>query len=125
MRSAPADVELGQLVRVSAKARVLRSAPSEDNGLLVYDNQAGPDLGQMISGKQGEVISVELYRFIVNDVDFRLLAECRGECDIILEDIQVSAIDPAENRQGFVTNPLVLVPDQDDTIVVAPDSPPQ
>ncbi len=43
VRSAAARVSKGQLVRVAATARVLRTSPGRDSGLLVYDNQAGPE----------------------------------------------------------------------------------
>jgi hypothetical protein len=104
VRSAAADVHAGQLIRVSAVARILTSSNEPGSGLLVYDNQVGPSLGQLIRGATGETVPVELYRFAVEDGEFRLLAECRGECDIVLESVRMSVIRPATNRQSYPTN---------------------
>ncbi|WP_145083455.1 hypothetical protein [Aureliella helgolandensis] len=121
VRSAGAKIDRGQLVRVSAQARVLRATRGLDSGLLVYDNQAGPSLGQLIQGNVGDVVPVELYRFMVSGDEFRLLSECRGECDIVLENIIFSAITPAHNRRSFVTSPLSMFPDE----IVPADASPQ
>jgi hypothetical protein len=110
VRSAAAPIEAGRLVRVSAVAHVLRSSVGPESGLLVYDNQAGPSLGQLVRGETGQRIQVELYRFATTDGEFRILAECRGECDIVLEAIQASVIVPATNRMGFPTTPLGEIP---------------
>lgn len=107
VRSSPAVVQPGQLVRVSARARVLRATESPDSGLLVYDNQAGPSLGQLVRGAAGDVVPIELYRFVTHDGEFRLLAECRGECDIVLDSISASVIEPATNRRSYVTSPAM------------------
>lgn len=105
VRSAAAQVRVGQLVRVAAQARILRAPATPDSGILIYDNQAGPSLGQLIRGQAGELVSVELYRFVVAEGEFRILVECRGECDVVLESIVTSVIEPAVNRQSYVTAP--------------------
>lgn len=105
IRSSAAQVRTGQLIRVAAKARVLRAPTTPDSGVLIYDNQAGPSLGQLVRGQPGEVVDVELYRFAVADGEFRILAECRGECDIVLESLYASVIEPAVNRQSYITVP--------------------
>ncbi|MCA9130158.1 MAG: hypothetical protein KDB22_23885 [Planctomycetales bacterium] len=107
IRSAAATIPHGQLVRVSAKASVLKDTPGNGCGLLVYDNQAGPSLGQLVQGRAGDQIAIELYRFMASGEEFRLLAECRGQCDILLEDIQVNAIRPAQTNSNFLTSPAV------------------
>ncbi|MFO1065929.1 MAG: hypothetical protein U0892_18865 [Pirellulales bacterium] len=105
VRSAPAEINKGDLVRVSAKAFVRRASNEPGSGLLVYDNQAGPALGQLVRGKPGELVEIELYRFVVNDEPFRVLAEMRGACDIVIESITLSAIEPAVNRSSYITTP--------------------
>jgi hypothetical protein len=106
VRSSAAQVRAGQLVRVAAKARILRAPDVPASGLLIYDNQAGPSLGQLVRGQSaGELVDVELYRFVVADGDFRVLAECRGECDIVLESLNASVIEPAANRRSYATSP--------------------
>lgn len=107
IRSAAAQVKEGQLVRVVGRARVRLSSTDPASGLLVYDNQAGPGLGQLIRGQPGELKEIELYRFVVRDGEFRILAECRGECDFVIESISASVIEPATNRQSYPTSPLV------------------
>lgn len=106
VRSAASPVRAGQLLRVVAQARIVNTSSEPGCGLLVYDNQVGPSLGQLVRGRVGEVVPVELYRFVVADGEFRLLAECRGECDIVLESVQLSVIEPATNRRSYVATPL-------------------
>jgi hypothetical protein len=106
IRSAAAQVKKGQLVRIQALARIRLGSPDPNCGLLVYDNQGGPALGQFVRGNAGEVKSIELYRFVVNDGEFRILAECRGQCDITLEALNTSVIEPATNLQAFPTSPI-------------------
>lgn len=103
IRSAGVPVQAGTLVRVSAMARILKASDEPAAGLLVYDNQVGPDLGQLVRGNVGELVPIELYRFISQDDSFRILAECRGECDVILESIRFSVIKPAAARSKYFT----------------------
>lgn len=105
VRSSAAQVRAGELVRVAGRARILQAPASPDSGILIYDNQAGPSLGQLVRGNPGDVVPVELYRFVVANGEFRILVECRGQCDIVLESISTSVIAPAVNRRSFVTNP--------------------
>ncbi len=110
VRSSAAPIRAGQLVRVSAVAHVLRASREPDSGLLIYDNQAGPSLGQLVRGAAGQRLPIELYRFAIADGEFRILAECRGECDIVLESIHASVIEPATDRVGFPVTPLGETP---------------
>jgi hypothetical protein len=110
VRSAGLPVRRGQFIRVTAKASIRYCDANSTAGLLVYDNQAGPSLGQLIRGRSGERIDIEMYRFVVDDGEFRLLAECRGECDIQMSDLIVAVIEPATDRRSFETNPLVSDP---------------
>lgn len=104
VRSAPADVKRGELVRIIGRA-VIRRAPQEPGaGLLVYDNKSGPALGQLVRGEAGQVVPIELYRFVTDDQPLRILTELRGACDIVLEGLALSAIAPAENIQRYPTS---------------------
>lgn len=105
VRSAAIPVKAGQLIRIAANANIIQASGQPSSGLLVYDNQAGPSLGQLVRGAPGDVVNVELYRMITEDGEFRLLAECRGECDIVLDSIRASVIVPATNRRGYFTGP--------------------
>ena len=105
VRSAAIPVTAGQLIRIAANANVIQASGQPSSGLLVYDNQVGPSLGQLVRGNPGDQINVELYRLITEDGEFRLLAECRGECDIVLDSIRASVIVPATNRRGYFTGP--------------------
>jgi len=107
IRSAAAPVKEGQLVRISGRARVRMASSDPASGLLVYDNQAGPGMGQLIRGAPGELKEIELYRFVVRDGELRVLAECRGQCDIVIESIAASVIEPAANKQAFPTSPVM------------------
>ncbi len=107
VRSAPAMASQGELVRVTARA-IIRVAPRDPHaGLLVYDNKGGPALGQLVRGQTGEVIPIELYRFITDDTPFRILTELRGAGDIVLEDIRLDAIQPAATTSTFQTSPIM------------------
>ncbi len=106
IRTAAANVRAGQMVRIIARARIRSVSADPASGLLVYDNQAGPGLGQLVRGQPGEVKEIELYRFIVEDGELRILAECRGQCDIIIESFATSVIQPATNRRNFPTGPV-------------------
>lgn len=110
IRSAPARVKAGQLVRISGMAEIIFPPQTSDSGLLVYDNQAGPGLGQLVRGAQGQLVPIELYRFIVNDGELRVLAECRGQCDILLRNVGISVIQPATDRRSYQTGPLTEYP---------------
>ena len=110
VRSSSIPVRAGQLVRVSATARIINHSGVPNSGLLVYDNQLGPGLGQMVRGPTGETFPVELYRWITKDGEFRILAECRGECDIVLETISTSVIEPASNQRNFEMSPHNSLP---------------
>ncbi len=119
VRSAAAEVRAGQLVRVSATARILRASQTPESGLLVYDNQAGPSLGQLVQGAAGDVVPVELYRFAIQNGEFRILAECRGECDIVLDSVHASVIEPATDRHSYPTSrngslPMTIIGDAGD-----------
>jgi hypothetical protein len=103
VRSAPSQPTRGELVRISARA-IVRRPPSEPGaGLLVYDNKGGPALGQLVRGAAGEVVPVELYRFVTDDTPFCVLTELRGACDIVLEGLSLSAIQPAVNQATYPT----------------------
>ena len=106
VRSAGVQVRAGQLLRITGTASVVSGTNQGGTGLLIYDNQVGPSLGQLVHGEDGEKLPVELYRFAVEDGELRILAECRGECDIVLEDLRVDVIHPATNRQSYSTSPL-------------------
>ncbi len=107
IRSAAAQVTEGQLVRITARARIQIASADPASGLLVYDNQAGPGMGQLIRGQPGELKDIELYRFIVRDGELRVLAECRGQCDIVIESLSASVIEPATNRRSYPTSPAI------------------
>lgn len=107
VRSAGVPARRGQLVRITAQAYV-RMASTRDAtaGLLIYDNQAGPSLGQLVRGTTGQRVPVELYRFVQADGDFRILAECRGACDIQLENLSASIIRPVSASSAYQTAPI-------------------
>ncbi len=106
VRSAPISLKAGQFVRVRATARILQMGDAPGSGLLVYDNQLGPGFGQLVQGPPGTTVPIDLYRMVVDDGEFRVLSECRGHCDVLLEALRVDAIEPAANRANYPTDPL-------------------
>jgi hypothetical protein len=106
VHSSTTPVKRGQLVRVTAQAHVLHCGNDPTSGVLVYDNQAGPSLGQLVRGAAGERKTVELYRAINQDGDLRLSTECRGICDIRIDSINISVIEPATYRSSFDSQPV-------------------
>lgn len=109
IRSASFAVKKGQFIRITGLASIRHISRDPASGVLFYDNQAGPSLGQLIRGSVGDRIPIELYRFVAADGEFRVLAECRGECDVQIENLAASVIEPATKRKSFVTNPLMGV----------------
>jgi hypothetical protein len=103
VRSAAAEVTKGELLRVTARATVRQAPRHPGAGLLVYDNFAGPALGQLVRGSSGQTIPIELYRFATDETPLRLLTELRGECDIVIDNIAISAIQPAINASNYPT----------------------
>ncbi|GIW97482.1 MAG: hypothetical protein KatS3mg111_0815 [Pirellulaceae bacterium] len=118
IRSAPISVTAGQLVRARATARVLRMGTAPGTGVLVFDNQLGPGIGMLVRGQPGETIPIDLYRLATEDGEFRILAECRGHCDLLLEDLQLDVIVPARNGASYPTAVMDAVPE------AAPQYPP-
>ena len=110
VRSSSAPVFKGQLVRVDGVAEIRSLASPFGTGLLVYDNQSGPSFGQLIRGSPGERVNIQLYRFVTEDGDFRVLAELRGACDIVIESLSLSVIEPATNRTEYPTAPYTTPP---------------
>jgi hypothetical protein len=51
-------------------------------------------------------VPVELYRFVQSDGEFRVLAECRGACDIQLENLTASIIRPVSASSAYQTLPI-------------------
>ncbi|MCC6511145.1 MAG: hypothetical protein IT423_18735 [Pirellulaceae bacterium] len=110
VRSAPSPIAQGDLVRITGRA-IIRRAPIEPGaGLLIYENNGGPALGQLVRGAEGQAVNIELYRFITDDQPLRVLTELRGACDIILEGLSLSAISPAVNVSKYITSPLPVAP---------------
>ncbi|RMF37439.1 MAG: hypothetical protein D6753_17540, partial [Planctomycetota bacterium] len=105
VRSAPVALTAGQFVRVRATARILKMGQAPGTGLLVYDNQLGPGFGQLVHGPPGADVPVDLYRMVVADGEFRVLSECRGHCDVLLEGLRIDVIEPAVNRAAYPTEP--------------------
>lgn len=106
VRSSGFPVSKGQFVRITAQAFIRQVGSDPASGVLFYDNQSGPSIGQLVRGEAGQRVPVELYRFATADGEFRILAECRGECDIQIENLTASIIEPATNRRSFVSTPL-------------------
>lgn len=106
VKSAATPIKAGQFVRVSGTAHLLADSPHASAGLLLYDNQVGQSFGQLLHGSAGDSLQIELYRFAVVDGDFRVFAECRGECDVVLESLRMDVINPAANRHTFSTGPF-------------------
>ncbi|MBX3423752.1 MAG: hypothetical protein KF752_19520 [Pirellulaceae bacterium] len=106
VRSAPLTVRRGQMIQVTAKALVRQSSSDASSGMLFYDNQAGPSLGQLIRGSAGQQLDIQLQRFVLADGEFRILAECRGECDVQIQELSIHTIQPATKQSHFETSPL-------------------
>ncbi|HAC89253.1 MAG TPA: hypothetical protein DCF63_01275 [Planctomycetaceae bacterium] len=123
VRSAGVPARRGQLVRITAQAYVrMASVRDATAGLLIYDNQAGPSLGQLVRGQTGQRVPVELYRFVQSDGEFRVLAECRGACDIQLENLTASIIRPVTASSAYQTLPIdtQLYPEKGDDQLTPP-----
>ena len=96
--SAPVPVRQGQLARIHGWAHVPRRLSASQDGLLLFDNFAGPALGERIQVSQGWR-EFTLYRAIPKNGELTLTISLTGLGEASLDDLSISLINPDPIRE--------------------------
>jgi hypothetical protein len=96
--SAPIPVRQGQLARIHGWAHVPKRLGASQDGLLLFDNFAGPRLGERIQISQGWR-EFTLYRAIPKNGELTLTISLTGLGEASLDDLSISLINPDPIRE--------------------------
>ena len=96
--SAPVPVRQGQLARIHGWAHVPQRLGATQDGLLLFDNFAGPQLGERIQLSQGWR-EFTLYRAIPKNGELTLTISLTGLGEASLDDLSISLINPDPIRE--------------------------
>lgn len=96
--SAPVPVRQGQLARIHGWAHVPQRLGATQDGLLLFDNFAGPQLGERIQLSQGWR-EFTLYRAIPKNGELTLTISLTGLGEASVDDLSISLIDPDPIRE--------------------------
>lgn len=96
--SAPVPVRQGQLARIHGWAHVPNRLGATQDGLLIFDNFAGPQLGERIQLSQGWR-EFTLYRAIPKNGELTLTISLTGLGEASLDDLSISLINPDPIRE--------------------------
>lgn len=96
--SAPVPVRQGQLARIHGWAHVPQRLGATQDGLLIFDNFAGPQLGERIQLSQGWR-EFTLYRAVPNNGELTLTISLTGIGEASIDDLSISLINPDPIRE--------------------------
>jgi hypothetical protein len=96
--SAPVPVRQGQLARIHGWAFVPQRLGATQDGLLIFDNFAGPQLGERIQLSQGWK-EFTLYRAIPQNGELTLTISLTGLGEASVDDVSISLINPDPIRE--------------------------
>lgn len=96
--SAPVPVRQGQLARIHGWAHVPGRLAATQDGLLIFDNFAGPQLGERIQLSQGWR-EFTLYRAMPKNGELTLTFSLTGLGEASLDDLSISLINPEPIRE--------------------------
>lgn len=92
LRSPSVRFESGVAVRLDAKIRTLGFG-GPDQGVLVYDNVGGPELGVLVRATPSWQ-TVRLYRQTITEGEVQIFFEAIGAGEFMLDDVQIRAWEP-------------------------------
>ncbi len=92
IRSPSVRFAAGTAIRIEAKVRTLGFG-GPDQGVLVYDNLSGQELGILVRG-QPAWETVRLYRQCIDDSEVQVMFEAIGGGELMIDDVQVRAWEP-------------------------------
>ncbi|WP_164101800.1 hypothetical protein [Candidatus Laterigemmans baculatus] len=96
VRSGPVTVPAGSWVRIDARVRTLGFG-GPHQGLLVYDSDAGSELGTLVRGKAGWQ-DIRLYRVVTSDRPLRVTFEGLGGGEALVDWVRVAMWQPGAGR---------------------------
>lgn len=88
VRSGPVSLPIGSWVRIEARVRTLGFG-GPHQGLLVYDSDAGSEIGTLVRGKTGWQ-DIRLYRAVTSERPFRVIFEGLGGGEALIDWVRVS-----------------------------------
>lgn len=92
VRSGPVTLPIGSWVRIDARVRTLGFG-GPHQGLLVYDSDAGSEIGTLVRGDSGWQ-NIRLYRAITSDRPLRVILEGLGDGEALVDWVRVSMWQP-------------------------------
>ncbi len=108
MSSPKIDVPNQSLVHCEGLVRVIGGGIDPQAGLLVYDEEGGPALGQLISPQTGDASTwqhINLYRFQTQPDGVRMHLEIRGATRVLIDQLRVEYLMPS-SQSSFQTRPI-------------------
>jgi hypothetical protein len=93
LRSPAVRFAAGTAIRIDAKIRTLGFG-GPDQGVLVYDTVAGPELGVLVRAMPSWQ-SVRIYRQCINEGEVQALFELIGAGEVMIDDVQLRAWEPS------------------------------
>jgi hypothetical protein len=92
IRSPAVRLPANRAIRIEARLRTLGFG-GPDQGVLVHDSIAGPDLGVLVRATP-QWQTVRLYRQSVSEGEVRVLFELLGAGEVAIDDVQIRPWDP-------------------------------
>jgi hypothetical protein len=102
--SSPVPVRQGQIARIHAWVHVPKRLAGTDDGLLVFDSVAGPELGDRVQLTQGWR-ELTLYRAVPKSGDLTVTFALTGLGEAWVDDLSVSLLDPEPIRPASLSQP--------------------
>lgn len=110
IRSGALNVTAGQVIRIEGRVKVQAGCSKPQSGLLVYESLEGPALGQLLKAPQNTWLPLRIYRVVERSGPLEIMMEMRGEGDVLVDDITVSAANFAPPENASVPAFLQPVP---------------
>lgn len=99
--SPPIPVRAGQIVRIRGRVQIPRPLTATMDGLLIYDSLVGTAgaLRFQSPARSGGWQEFEFYREVPASTEMQVLLELRGLGEALIDDLSVTAIEPAETQK--------------------------
>ena len=110
IRSGAIQVTAGQVIRIEGRVKVQAGCTKPQSGLLVYESIEGPALGQLLKTPQNVWLPLRIYRVVERSGPLEIMLEMRGEGDVLIDDLTVSAAIFAPQDNSGIPTPVLTVP---------------
>jgi hypothetical protein len=91
IRSGAIHVTAGQIIRIEGKVMIRGGCSKPQSGVLIYESNEGPVLGQLLCSPHGSWLPLRMYRVIDRTGPLEIMIEMRGEGDVLIDEITVAA----------------------------------